>query len=217
MNITILMDRSYRSSSDSLRMYKFLSEVVDRLPLKTPNKFRLGAYGSTMSFLCPIAPEPLKKYPGGLRTDFVYQLKSHTETPHQTWTPDTKAELLFLLKGQPFHTEGFNNVRLILEQVTHEGSAKTKADHVVIIACWPVYESSDWLQVMRQTASVHLFNLNKTWVTPEKVAKRLQRLSEKTALTERTKLLTPYEELHLSMLTFLRERAPKLLEEAYGF
>lgn len=222
MNITVLMDRSYRSAmcaTDSTRMYKFLSDLVMRLPFKTNNKFRFGAYGSTVAFLCPTynKSDKVEKVNNTPPVDFVYQLKGHVDTPHYTWTPDSKAELVFLLKGQPFQTEGYNNVREVLSHVTQEGSDKVKADHVVIISCWPMFENSHWLSVMRQTASVTLVNLNHHWVTPEKVAKKMQKIAEKTTVIQKTNTLTPYEELHVSMLRFLRERAPVLLEETYGF
>lgn len=218
MNITVLIDRSYRSAmcaTDSTRMYKFLSDLVMRLSFKTKNKFRFGAYGSTVAFLCPIYKTD--KENNTRPVDFVYQLKGHVDTPHYTWTPDFKAELVFLLKGQPFQTEGYNNVREVLNQITQEGSDRVKADHVVIISCWPMFENSDWLTVMRQTASVSLVNLNHHWVTPDKVAKKLQKMTEKTTVIQKTRTLTPYEELHVSMLRFLSERAPVLLKETYGF
>lgn len=217
MNITILLDRSYKSVAtsprDCTRTYSFLREMLGCLSIKTKNKFRIGAYGCTTSFLCRMKNTIPKDK--DIRTDFVYEMKAHLDTPHQVWTEDTKAELLFLLKGQPFQTQGYNNVREILEQVT-QGSAEMAADHVVIIACWPLYESRDMLSVMRQTASVYLINLNKHWVTPEKVAKKLKTMSSKYLVAKKNKSRTPYEELQLSMFTFLRERAPVLLEEMYG-
>lgn len=230
MNITILLDRSYKSLTtsqlDCSRMYTFLSEVMKRMSFRTKNKFRLGAYGSTTSFLCPITSikKPLQTdsekeqtdfKKEQRRTDFVYHLKSHYDTPHQVWTEDTKAELLFLLKGQPFQVQGHNNIREMLQLVTH-GAPEVSADHVVIIACWPLSETPDLQNIMQQTASVSLVNLNKKSITPDKVANKLHNLSEKYLIAKKTKSRTPYEELQFSMFVFLRERAPILLEEAYG-
>lgn len=222
MNITILLDRSYKSAaaapSDSLRLYKFMRALVERIPVKTINKFRFGAFGSHCTFLCRKKPSGDQKahLDKGRRTDFLYQLENHWNTPHLDWTEDVKAELLFLLKGHPFQAHGYNNIREILQQVTQEGTAEVKADHVVILACWPMFENAGILDVMRQVASVTLVNLNKHWVTPEKIARQVHKLHEKYKVKSQNKTLTPYEKLHVSMLEFLQERAPVLLAEVYG-
>lgn len=220
MNITILLDRSYKSAaaspSDSLRLYRFLSALVERIPVKTVNKFRFGAFGSHCTFLCRNVPSEEQQLDQKLRADFVYQLQNHLSTPHLEWTEDVKAELLFLFKGHPFQALGYNNVREILQHITQDGSAAVKADHVVILACWPMFENAGILDVVRQTASVTLVNLNRHWITPEKVARQLQKIHEKFKMKPQNKSLTPYEKLQLSMLDFLKQRAPVLLEEAYG-
>jgi hypothetical protein len=214
MNITILLDRSYRSLSPVTTnlMYRFLYTVLERLSVKTSNKFRVGAYGQTMSFLCPKVQE-IRSHP---RTDFVYSLKSHNDTPHQTWTEDTKAELLFLIKGHPFHCHGHNNIRDILTEVT-QGAAPMAADHVVILAHWPIAEARDMLTVMRETASVTFINLHsRNALAPDRVAENLESLTQKTLLIKKSKCHTPYEKLQQSMLLFLTTRAPQVLAETYG-
>lgn len=223
MNITLLLDCSYTSVATSAgqcsRLHRFVADVINRMSLKTENKFRLGAFGATASFLC--CTETLDSASQSAttqttpRTDFVYQLRPHLDTPHQVWTEDTKAELLFLLKGQPFQNHGHNDVRGVLKLVTC-GPPQVSADHVFIFTCWPLSDTKPMLSVIRQTASVTVINLKKRNITSQKTAYKLQNVSEKYSLTSKNKSRTPHEDLQYSMIRFLQERAPVLLEEAFG-
>ena len=219
MNITLLLDCSHKSVTSSVdqsnRLHSFLAKVLTRMSLQTKNKFRLGAFGATASFLCCTETSDTLAIQKTPREDFVYHLRSHLDTPHQVWTEDTRAELLFLLKGQPFQNHGHNDVREVLKFVT-QGPPEFQADHVVIFTCWPLCDTKPMLSVIRQTASVTVINLNKRDVTPDKVAYKLQRVSEKYSLTPKNKSRTPHEDLQYGLMRFLRERAPVLLEEAYG-
>lgn len=209
MNITILLDRSYKSLSvhKSNQLYTFLLLLIDHLDVdQNKHNYRVGAYGSSAFFLSKT----------GASQCFPYSIKHHFEAPHQAWTEEYKRDLLDLLKGHPFAIQGPNNVREVLYQVTN-GASPYAADHVVVIAHWPMEPSySSTVTVMKQTASVTLVNLQKKGVDPAKVAQKLLTMSGKCKLYKRTQCLTAFEVLHVNMLGFLKKSAPTLLQEAFG-
>jgi hypothetical protein len=208
MNITILLDRSYKSLSvhQSNKLYTFLLQLLQNLEVdQNKHKYRIGAYGSSAFFLCKT----------GANRYFPYSIQPHFSAAHQEWTEEFKGEMLELLQGHPFAIQGPNNVRDVLYQVT-SGRVPYAADHVVILACWDLEPSSLYtstIAAIKQTASVTLVNLLHKEVEPTKVAQKLFHLSEKFKLYKKTKCLTSFELLHVNMLVFLKKRAPVLLEE----
>lgn len=219
MNITILVDRSYQSMSlkNSNKVYRFLQQLVEHLPVLADgsvamrHKYRFGSYGTSTCFLCSMATVPHMSF---LYAPFSYIFKPHFDTPHQVWTDAVKADMKEMTTSSPFPPQGENNIRNVLHEVTH-GHPMVAADHVVVIACWPLEESHYTLKVMRETASVTLVNLEK-WCSPKKVAHYITSMREKVPLCKRTMSFTRLEQLHISMLRFLKERAPVVLQEEYG-
>ena len=154
MNITILMDRSFRAcTTDVARtLYAFVIQLLQHLKPKNKNgdvlKYRFGGYGSTVCFLSPTT----KFGP------FPYVLEGR-HTAHQELTEQSRQDLKDVLQGQPFPTLGTNNIREALLQVGASGGAAT--NHTIVVAYWePGPSTADTWNVMQSLGSVTLVNLH---------------------------------------------------------
>jgi hypothetical protein len=225
VNITIIIDRSFQSFGvvKSAKLYSLLCQVLENIwtHKKRTVKYRFGAFGATACFL------------SSDDGPFKYSLKS-TDAPHEVVTAKSKVELIEALQGQPFPLLGVCNIRDVLQTLFSKQDPLVVADHVVVIASWtPSPITTDTWLVMQQTGSVSLVNLEQPvpsipqdvslksiWFVSDNTAfqlcKQMRKALKHTPTPQfKVQSLTSYEMLHISMLVFLKERAPFYL--ASGF